>query len=445
MRMRRILVILAIWLLALPCTWALSVNSDELMKVKLKKRPLDLERVRAAGLNARSRGTKHNDLESAIVYLKNYMEIQYYGEIGIGTPPQRFNVIFDTGSANLWVPSSKCFFSVQLKAVQHILQRWWYFTSSLSVLVIRELETWGLFVRCNPVYNIIGKRSKIPYGSGFVSGFFSRDNVHVGGLLVEDQLFVEARIERSFDLTLTQFDGILGLGFQEISVGHATPLWYNMVQQGLVCHQIFSLWLNQDPYSTIGGEIVFGGVDWRHFVGDHSYVPVAKNGYWQIDIRGINIADEATANQSGLCGMCEVTVIWIQVELEERKAKGKVVAYLSKLCEKLPSPGQKAFVDCKKIGTLPPISFTIGNKTYPIRPEQYILQVKGPHPSGNTIKANLCFNGFVAVDVPPPQGPLWILGNIFLGAYHTIFDFGNLRVGFAESTSETTANLRSIS
>lgn len=55
-----------------------------------------------------------------------------------------------------------------------------------------------------------------------------------------------------------------------------------MVQQGLVSEEVFSFWLNRDPETSEGGELVFGGVDSNHFKGKHTYVPVTQQGYWQV-------------------------------------------------------------------------------------------------------------------------------------------------------------------
>lgn len=55
-----------------------------------------------------------------------------------------------------------------------------------------------------------------------------------------------------------------------------------MVEQRHLSQQIFSLWLNRDPTSQLGGEIVFGGIDWRRFRGDHTYIPLTQQDYWQV-------------------------------------------------------------------------------------------------------------------------------------------------------------------
>nr|GME01410.1 aspartic proteinase-like [Ipomoea batatas] len=100
---------------------------------------------------------------------------------------------------------------------------------------------------------------------------------------------------------VAKFDGILGLGFQEISVGDAVPVWYNMVNQGLVNDPVFSFWLNRNPQEQEGGEIVFGGVDPKHYKGEHTYVPVTQKGYWQFDMGEVLIEGKPTGFCSDGC------------------------------------------------------------------------------------------------------------------------------------------------
>ncbi|KAJ6683146.1 ASPARTIC PROTEINASE-RELATED [Salix koriyanagi] len=126
------------------------------------------------------------------------------------------------------------------------------------------------------------------------------------------------------------------------------------------------------------------------------------------------------------CTACEMFVIWVQNQLREKETKEAAINYLDKLCESLPSPMGESVIDCNSISTLPNFSFTIGDKPFSLTPEQYVLQ------TGEGI-AQVCISGFVALDVPPPRGPLWILGDVFMGVYHTVFDYGNLEVGFAEA------------
>ncbi|XP_039029453.1 aspartic proteinase-like isoform X2 [Hibiscus syriacus] len=486
------------------CLWVFTTlvllsPSAALSRLTLKKQRLDLNGIKTARI---ARGMLHNIASSdgEVIPLKNYMDAQYYGVIGIGSPPQNFTVIFDTGSSNLWVPSSKCYFSIAC-----------YFHSKYKS-------------SRSSTYTKIGKPCEINYGSGSISGFFSQDNIEVGGLVVKDQVFIEATREGSFPtFVLAKFDGILGLGFEEISVGNTTPVWYNMLKQGVVREDVFSFWLNRDPSATYGGEIVFGGVDPTHYKGKHTYVPITHKGYWQFEMgdflignhstgvcvgRCAAIVDSGTSLLAGptavvteinhaigaegvvsaeckevvsqygdliwqllvsgvqpdvvctqiglclfnethdmrviktvvekenkeelsvgdkvLCAACQMTAIWIQNQLKQKQTKDTVLNYVNELCKSLPSPMGESVIDCRRISSMPDITFTIADKPFKLTPDQYVVR------AGEGI-ATVCVSGFTALDVPPPRGPLWILGDVFMGVYHTVFDYGNLEIGFAEA------------
>uniref|UniRef100_A0A8B9HYI4 Peptidase A1 domain-containing protein n=1 Tax=Anser brachyrhynchus TaxID=132585 RepID=A0A8B9HYI4_9AVES len=212
-----------------------------------------------------------NNFSSTYEPLSNSMDMSYYGEISIGTPPQNFLVLFNTGSSNLWVPSTLC----QSQAcTNHNL-----FNPNQSSTFSTQDEYFSL-----------------QYGTGSLTGIFGYDTVTVQGLSITNQEFGLSETEPGTNFVYSPFDGILGLAFPSLSAGGATTVMQSMLQQNLLDSPIFSFYLSGQEGSQ-GGELIFGGVDPNLYTGQITWTPVTQTSYWQIGIEDISIGGQS----SGWC------------------------------------------------------------------------------------------------------------------------------------------------
>jgi len=322
--------------------------------------------------------------------LSDYAEAQFYGPITIGTPPQDFKVVFDTGSSNLWVPSSKC--------------------TQISCKLHRRYDS-----EKSSTYKANGTSFEIEYGSGNISGIVSNDVVGLSDLTVKGQDFAEVVKESGMAFTFGKFDGILGLAFDTISVGHATPVWYNLVNQGLVDQKVFSFWLARNTTGMMGGQLTLGGYDKTLFKGDIQYVPLTYTNYWQIKMDGVIFEYRNLCGEDGCKAIVDSGTSMIT-------GPTKLVNMINGQLGCIISGSECSWLHCPDYSTLPNLEFKLNGVSYILTPQEYIMETGGA-----------CISALMGMDIAEPVGPLWILGDKFMEKFYTVFDFENKRVGFAEA------------
>jgi len=325
------------------------------------------------------------------IVINDYQDAQYYGSIQIGTPAQTLEVIYDTGSSNLWGSNIK----------PGLISSHSYYNHAKS-----------------STYKANGTTFNIAYGSGPVSGFYSSDLVRVGSDALLDYTFAEVNNTKGLGpgYAIGKFDGICGLGLSGISVdGVPTPL-QSLVSSGSLSENIFAFYLGTGG----GGELVIGGVDSAHYTGEFSYLPVqnmvpGRMGYWEVKmdawtIGGIAIGYTDKAVMDSGTSLLAVPSDAIKVLAKAVGAK-----------EVLPIPpfNKEYLIDCNTPG--PDLDFVLGGKTYTLTKADYVVPDQ-----------DQCLFGAMGIDIPAPAGPLVILGDVFMRAHYVSFDFGKNQVGLAQ-------------
>jgi len=369
----------------------------------------------------------------------------YFGTLSVGSPPQPFKVVFDTGSGHLILPSMYCHTDT-CKAHNR------YKRSASSTA--RDIDWNGALVEPGQPRDQLS----VAFGTGDVTGVFVEDIVCLDDTAEEDEemgkglaiasdevpkgcmkmrtIAATAMSEEPFKSF--KFDGIMGLGLdglsqtQEFNFLHV--LRTSAQEQGNCMMDAFAVFLadNEDENS----EITFGGWANEHLEDELSWAPVhdPEMGHWIVKIKSLRVNDE----KLDFCqGDCKAAVDTGTSLLAVPKLAFPELYQL--LRHPAPLEGH-----CEGTGPLLHIEFdefsiTLGPREYAqaeptSRRARPRFENKKENFTETTRKDLFCRPMLMSLDMPEPLGPkLFILGEPILRKYYTVYDANAKRVGFGRA------------
>lgn len=387
---------IALWLIS--CTFIFT-DAQELLRIPLIRKALSKnEKQSLISLLV----TSHDQLDypsflesKSKIHMKNYANTQYVGTVGIGSPEQYMDVIFDTGSSNFFINSKLC------KDSTCQSRKWYDHDKSES-------------------YHHIGFTLEVEFGTGVISGLINEDTVTIAGVPLLKQRLAEVTSEEGEVFLDGKFSGILGLAFDSMAAFGTVPIFDSLIRSKSLTWNVFSFYYSLDEDEE--SEIIVGDVDHDKYEGDIVWVPLIKDllNYWLIEIDDILLGGESL-------GFCPHGC---------RGAVDTGTTLLSAPSDNLNSLYKKINQDCEEYLSFPDISFVIQGRVFTISPKDYILtntEESFDDPGKHSEYFTECSLGFMPIDVPPPNGPLWVLGDIFLSNFYSIFDRDSLSIGLAKA------------
>jgi hypothetical protein len=324
--------------------------------------------------------------------LTSIQAIYYVGPVEVGT--QTFQVIYDTGSNLLWVPGSSC-------------------TQTCST----KQKFDGEFTDENSAFTLT-------YGSGTVKG----------DMITAPVSFAEANLT-SFDLGLASevnfpgydssaYDGLMGLAWpnlnQDTSIASLVPSLY---EAGEISQNLFSIYLSADGTT---GELSLGEIDPLRYTGDIIWMPLVLKQWWTVTYAGYDVNGGAV--QSSTASIPAIidsgTSLIVGPEAEVTAIMNTIVVDNPDLTVYYSSDNQLYAVDCSAVDSLPTVTMYLKGSDK----QQYAFSLPGKSYVVPTLSSD---SRYCPLAFQPSSSEMWILGDPFLRAFYTIYDYDNARVGMA--------------
>lgn len=387
-------------------TWSRYIKMKNARRVSLEKR--------VGGSGSRS--------SVASQFVNDYEDGEYIGNITIGTPEQQFQVILDTGSANLWIPDATCGKVRESCAKKNC-------DGALTCAVLCEDQSCCGNGDVNPCtgkniftssqstsYVANGEQWNIQYGTGAAVGFLGQDTVRFGGigtdqLVVPNTVFGQATTLAVF-FADQPFDGILGLAFQLIAVDRVTPPFINAVNQGLVDQPIFTVFLEHvgDKNNVHGGVYTYGGLDTTNCGPVLAYQPLSSATYFQFKLDAVATVVYSSTRGWQAISDTGTSLIAAPSTIADAIADANGATYNA--------DDEVYYIDCN---ATPKVDLYIGGNKYTITSANFVV------PSGN--KDGRCMLAIFGMNTSG-FGPQWILGDPFIRQYFTVRNSARLRFFF---------------
>jgi len=322
----------------------------------------------------------------------------FFGSIAIGTPPISFNVILDTGSADLWLADKRCI------------------SGCLTVPAFNPSDSSTFANRSAPF--------SITYGSGQASGVLGQDKVQMAGFSVDNQVF--AVCDRVTPGLLSDpVSGLLGLGWVNIASSRAMPFWQTLVSSGVWDEPLMSFQLTRfvdvpSPASlNPGGTFTMGFLNPSLYTGDIDYQPLSgRQSYWLLPLTSMTVQGVSIPLPSGSASLAAIDTGTTLV--------GGPPSTISQLFSQIPG-AQPGAGDLDGYYTYPcsttvNLSMSFGGRTWAINPADFRLA---------QISNSQCLGAFFQLTTGS-SAPAWIVGDTFLKNVYSVYRYDPPAVGFAE-------------